>query len=183
MDRDRFDDLARSLAGNAPRRRVVRGIALGAMAAVSGRALEVGAQVAPSGLPQGSACAATSDCQPGAATAVICADNGLTGLACVATEGGCCSADDQCASALLCRPLGGESCLNVCVNAATAGSTFARTALIDANLRAEASVDAGILAVVPGGAAVTVFPEIYANGFVLVEYTGQRGYVFAELLA
>lgn len=182
MDRDRFDHLARSVAGSASRRRLVRSIALGAIAGLFGRVRGVGAQAAPPGLPRGSACAAASDCQPGAATVVICADNGLTGLACVATEFGCCANDAECAGALLCRPQGGEICQNICVNPAAAGTTFPRTALIDANLRAGAGFDAAIVGVVLGGAVVTVFPDAYANGFVLVEYAGQRGYVFAELL-
>lgn len=109
------------------RRRFLAGDAGSALVGLFGRVHGTAAQGGPTGPTpqriQGQGCTRTDECCSYAGTAVICADNGVTGLACVAGEGGCCGSDAQCASALLCRGNGDERCNSTCVNPSTVAPT------------------------------------------------------------
>lgn len=106
MENRRFDDFARSLAGQGSRRGILRGLAGGAVAAlvtvVAGRQ----AQAQQATVGTGGECASSSQCaQDPFDLAVICADNGITtdgALNCCRNEGGGCAGGSGCCGALLC---------------------------------------------------------------------------------
>lgn len=105
MDDRRFDDFARSIAGSRDRRRLLRGLAGGALAAVAavGGRKRAAAQEA---VGLGGACTATTQCaQDPFDLAVICGDNGIAedgALNCCRNAGGGCGGGSGCCGALLC---------------------------------------------------------------------------------
>jgi hypothetical protein len=103
MDDQRFDDLARSLAGGVSRRRVLGGL-LGGGAAAFGVVRLRGAGAQEGGLPPGSVCTTVADCSQDGGE-VLCADNGIAaepGLNCCRNEGGFCGSGAGCCGALAC---------------------------------------------------------------------------------
>ena len=103
MDDHRFDNLARSLATGASRRRLLRGLAGGAAAAFLG-AIGAGRLAAQGTIQPGGECTADSQCsQTGGA--VVCADNGIAtdgALNCCRNQGGACATGSGCCGALKC---------------------------------------------------------------------------------
>ena len=89
MDDRRFDAIARSLAVGLARRTVLRGIGVGAAAALLGRGAAADPRAAGS-LPPGARCTRNGECQ-----AQVCLDNGRCGCASLAAgtnvpcPGGC----------------------------------------------------------------------------------------------
>jgi hypothetical protein len=105
MDRDRFDQLSRGLAGAKTRRQVLRGLFVGAVAAASGvapRAAEAAAPKPDKCVPEGGACKSDKKCCLGACC-----------------NGKCCS--QQCLGGTTC--CGGEFTF-VCGNSCCPKSTF-----------------------------------------------------------
>ncbi|MDQ3411715.1 MAG: hypothetical protein M3509_06295 [Chloroflexota bacterium] len=112
MDGQRFDSLARAVAGGASRRLVIRGFAAGVMATIVGvsRGSPVGAQ---QNVPLGGRCStfgANSECSqagtPAGGVAVICSDNGVAldgQFNCCRNAGGVCTADFHCCGSAACQ--------------------------------------------------------------------------------
>ncbi len=119
MDDQRFDNLARALAGGASRRRVLRGMLGGTAAAVMALARGSRAGAQEGTLAPGAACSSTSQCSQ-AGGPVSCADNGYANdgaLNCCRTSGGACA--DATSSADCC---GGLYCRNgVCTDLSVSG--------------------------------------------------------------
>jgi len=116
VDNQRFDDIARSLAGVGDRRRLLRGLAGGALAALAAATRGGRASAQTAGVGLGGTCTTASQCaQDANDLAVICADNGITtdgALNCCRNAGGGCFGGSGCCGALL--------CLNgVCTDSAT----------------------------------------------------------------
>jgi len=111
VDEQRFDDLARALAGGASRRRIVKGMMAGLAGALlgSGRGRAARAQQTVALGGQCSAFGANAECSqagtPAGGVPVICSDNGVLRdgtFNCCRNAGGVCSADFQCCGAALC---------------------------------------------------------------------------------
>jgi len=121
VEQDRFDDLARSLAGGTSRRQLLRALTGGAAAglfALTRGGRGTGAQSAGTGL--GGICTSTSECVQqqlcGVSGSVVCADNGIASdgqLNCCLNEEGLCGADFHCCGNLVCfggDDRGGDGC-------------------------------------------------------------------------
>lgn len=105
MDDRRFDSLARALAGQAPRRGVLRTLAGGAVAGVLAAARGgFGASAHHGVLGPGDPCRDSSQCV-GADAPLVCADNGYDydgPLNCCAYEGSNCGFNEACCGSALC---------------------------------------------------------------------------------
>ena len=109
MDHQRFDELTRALATGTSRRRVLKGIAGGAAAAIFGLGRSSGLRAQDAGEAPGDACTTattgmSAECsQVGGTT--ICGDNGFGrdgDLNCCRDQGGSCAVDAGCCGAALC---------------------------------------------------------------------------------
>jgi hypothetical protein len=103
MDHQRFDNFARAMASGTSRRRMVKGMVGGAIAAAFGFR-DVTSRAQDAGLALGSPCTASSECnQSGGVT--TCGDNGIArdgALNCCRTQSGDCAQDSHCCGSLLC---------------------------------------------------------------------------------
>ncbi len=104
MDQQRFDALARAVAGSGSRRGLLRGLTSALALLAFGRKLPAAA--APSGyLAPGEECTDSSQCGDTRYNAMFCDDNGTSNdgtLNCCAYEYGYCWDDDGCCGSLVC---------------------------------------------------------------------------------
>ena len=121
VDHRTFDNIARLLASNVARRRVLKGGGAGAIVTLLSLVPHRKSRAQEGATPLGGVCTFASQCMflPYGNRA-ICGDNGYTSdgpLNCCLLDGGCCNVDGDCCGALRCRSSGDGPCGGDCTSA------------------------------------------------------------------